>query len=374
MAERSRFWTTNNTGDGPSSGYSTSDWEKIVRHWFMAGDEANGGVLFGIGNLLAVSGASSPLSLAAGAAIVYGKYYENDAALNLAITTPVVGVTGFRVVLRVNWAAQTVRAFAVRNTDGLAAIPALMQNAGTTWEISLATGTIATTGAITLTDTRKYIKYSTKVYADQLDSGVADNSTLEYAAGSLRVKDAGITAAKLAAAIAGNGLSGGAGSALSVNVDGATIAIASDILGVPNGGIGTNQLANLAVTNGKIANDAIDDTKAGDRVPQFIRRQGGDSTIWAAAGTTTYIPGAVRMQAGIINWSGAAANEGSITVTFPIAFSQSPFVFANAWIDGSNRVLAHGVSFGNTTVSLYWRSFNAVATSVNISWLAIGPE
>lgn len=373
MAERSRFWTTNNTGDGPSSGYSTSDWEKIVRHWFNGGDEANGGVLFGVGSLLAVSGASSPLSLAAGAAIVYGKYYENDAALNLAITTPVVGVTGFRVVLRVNWAAQTVRAFAVRNTDGLSAIPALTQSAGTTWEISLATGTIATNGAITLTDTRKFIKYSTKIYADQLDSGVADGSTLEYAAGSLRVKDAGITAAKLAAAIAGNGLSGGAGSALAVNVDGSTIAIASDILGVPNGGIGTNQLANLGVTNGKIANGAVDDTKAGARMPYLYRRQGGDASNWRIHGTTTYTPGNVMMQAGSYNVSFEPGASSFVTISFPVAFSQTPLMFVSHWTAGLADVkYAIDVISASQFQIIYLNQSGSTGYSLTINWLAIG--
>ena len=44
-----------------------------------------------------------------------------------------------------------------------------------------------------------------------------DDSTIEIDSDSLRVKDAGITAAKIASAIAGDGLTGGAGSALAVD-------------------------------------------------------------------------------------------------------------------------------------------------------------
>ena len=51
---------------------------------------------------------------------------------------------------------------------------------------------------------------------DTLSVGV-DDSTIEIDSDNLRVKDAGITAAKIASAIAGDGLTGGAGSALAVD-------------------------------------------------------------------------------------------------------------------------------------------------------------
>ena len=68
-------------------------------------------------------------------------------------------------------------------------------------------------------------------------SGIVDASTIEAdGSGNLRVKDAGIVAAKIAAAVAGNGLTGGAGSALSVDPDsttgGNTVAVAVGANGV----------------------------------------------------------------------------------------------------------------------------------------------
>jgi hypothetical protein len=60
--------------------------------------------------------------------------------------------------------------------------------------------------------------------------------------------DASVTAAKLAAAVAGDGLSGGAGSALSVNVDGTSIQIVGDTLSVI-GTPATNPLPDLAYIN-----------------------------------------------------------------------------------------------------------------------------
>lgn len=74
-----------------------------------------------------------------------------------------------------------------------------------------------------------------------------DDSTIEINSDTVRVKDAGITAAKLAAAIAGNGLAGGAGTALSVNTDGVGLEISGDAL----------QLKNLGVAGAKIARDAF---------------------------------------------------------------------------------------------------------------------
>ena len=51
----------------------------------------------------------------------------------------------------------------------------------------------------------------------------ADGSTLSVGSGGVKVADAGITATQLNASVAGDGLSGGAGTALSVNVDGTSI-------------------------------------------------------------------------------------------------------------------------------------------------------
>ena len=63
--------------------------------------------------------------------------------------------------LRADWAAQTVRAVVVKNTDGASAAPALTQTPLTTYDIPLATGTITTGGAISLTDAREFVHMPT---------------------------------------------------------------------------------------------------------------------------------------------------------------------------------------------------------------------
>lgn len=88
-----------------------------------------------------------------------------------------------------------------------------------------------------------------------------DGSTLEISADVVRVKDLGISSAKIAAAavtsskidtsVAGDGLSGGGGSALSVNVDGSTIETSSDTLRVKDGGITAAKLASASVNGSK---------------------------------------------------------------------------------------------------------------------------
>lgn len=64
-----------------------------------------------------------------------------------------------------------------------------------------------------------------------------DGSTLARSASGVKVADAGITGTELAASVAGDGLSGGAGSALSVNTDDSTIEKSSDALRVKDAGI-----------------------------------------------------------------------------------------------------------------------------------------
>jgi microcystin-dependent protein len=62
------------------------------------------------------------------------------------------------------------------------------------------------------------------------------------------IADAAVTAAKIASAVAGSGLAGGAGTALSVNVDDSTIEINSDTLRLKDSGVTLAKLAS-AVAN-----------------------------------------------------------------------------------------------------------------------------
>ena len=177
MPERSSIWNSTGVGDGSATGITQQQWLEIFRDSFTSDRYSSEGVLAGVSGELKVSNSSSPLAVAAGAAYVYGFYYQNTASLNLTVTTPSVGTTGGHVVLRADWTTQTVRAVAVRNTDGTNSTPALTQTAGTTYEIRLCTFTITTGGSITVTDARDFCHPTALVYRRQGGSSTAWNTS-----------------------------------------------------------------------------------------------------------------------------------------------------------------------------------------------------
>jgi len=90
-----------------------------------------------------------------------------------------------------------------------------------------------------------------------------DDSTVEIATDTLRVKDAGITSAKLSAAVAGNGITGGAGSALSVNHDGEGLIFASTLLALElDGSTLSKSATGVKVAAGGITNTEVNASAA----------------------------------------------------------------------------------------------------------------
>ncbi len=186
MAEFSMFWTTGTTGDGANP-YTMAQVTAWLRRTLTPG-QANGGVLRGHGNGLAVTGSSSPVSVATGGAVVYGYPYENDAAVAVAIPTPAGAARIDRIVLRASWAAQTVRITRVAGTEGGGA-PALTQTPGSTYDIPLAQVSITPAGAITITDERVFCVFGTSVPAANIVDGAI--TTAKLAAGVLSADAAG---------------------------------------------------------------------------------------------------------------------------------------------------------------------------------------
>lgn len=161
MAQSSLGFTTDGTGDGTATGYTSAQFQAYMRSlWIDDGDLDEQGVIYGQGNGLEVTVTGAGASqVDTGSALVYGIWYENTAAVAVAHTTPLIDTTGWRIVLRASWAAGTVRVTLVESADGVAAIPALTQVAGTTWDIPLAQGTITVGDVVTIaSDDRKYIK------------------------------------------------------------------------------------------------------------------------------------------------------------------------------------------------------------------------
>lgn len=93
-------------------------------------------------------------------------------------------------------------------------------------------------------------------YSQVTAAGIANNAVTTD-----KINAAAVTAAKLAAQVAGSGLVGGAGDALAVNVDDATIEIQSDTVRVKDSGITTAKINNAAVTADKLASDSVTTAK-----------------------------------------------------------------------------------------------------------------
>lgn len=134
---------------------------------------------------------------------------------------------------------------------------------------------------------------------------------------------------------------------------------------------------NTEVVTANIADNAVDDSKVGDRVPQFYRRQGGNASGWATPGINSYTPTTVRMQSGSIEWTGASSPTGNGTVTFPVAFSNTPIVLLTCYDTGNIFASLNDDpgDLGGTGFKYKWFDADVTSrTAVVIFWLAIGPE
>jgi len=373
MAESSRFWATNGTGDGIGTGFTVTHWQNFILKLFEGGEEANGAVLRGVGSALLPTGSATPITVPTGAAIGYGYFYESDANVTHAVTSPVVGTTGGHIVLETNWAAQTVRTKMYKNTDGISSPPALTQTAGTLWQTRLCTFTITTGGVITITDARTLAHYSTEVVTAMLrDLAVTTAKIADNAVTTAKLLDANVTAAKLAAGAvvahlgytpwhAGND---GAGSGLDADlldgINGATYRLFSNL---------TDSIAAA-----QIPNNLIDDTKAGNRVPVLTGRNGGNATDWNVGGTTTYTPTLVRQHAGAFAIGSVSA--GSILgTTHAVATPFGTVAIVICGSTDSDLVVTGVMRADKTNIDFSVKNNSGVTkTGHTAYWLAIGTE
>lgn len=213
MGEFSLFWPTGTTGDGAST-YTDSQLFAWLRRTFNGDNYAAQGPLVGYNGELAVTPGTGKVTIATGAAYVYGIPYELDASLDVTIPTPVANTRVDRIVLRANWTAKTVRVTRIAGTEG-AGVPAITQNPGSLYDVPLAQVSVTTGGVITVTDERQFCRFATRVASENID----DNAVT-----TAKVANGAITAAKLS-----------------------------------DGAVGTNMLADGAVTSAKIADGTIID-------------------------------------------------------------------------------------------------------------------
>ncbi len=92
-------------------------------------------------------------------------------------------------------------------------------------------------------------------------SAVTEAKLASLSVSEAKIQNNAITASKISNTVAGDGLAGGAGSALSVSVDDATIEINSDSLRVKDLGISSAKIANSAISTAKILDANITEAK-----------------------------------------------------------------------------------------------------------------
>jgi hypothetical protein len=160
MTEKSWIWPT--TGSGDVSPISVADTAAIFAALFLGTNPGrlDYGVIPGLLNELAPVVSGTNILVATGWALVDGHPYRNDATKTVTPVVPTVGTTGRRLVLRASWSAgvQTVRITEISSADGTAAIPAMTQTSGTTYDVPICSYTVATGGGAigAFTDTRSY--------------------------------------------------------------------------------------------------------------------------------------------------------------------------------------------------------------------------
>lgn len=183
-----------NAADGIGYRLSNEDYESPFIDRMMRAllnGTGNRGVLKGWLNELAVTGVATPVSVNTGGAIIYGLWYENDAAANVAITTPTNDTRVDRVVIRRDWSAQTARITLVSGVEGGAA-PAITQSPapdGTgIYDIPLAQCSITTGGVITVTDEREFVTFSTAPIDNIFGTAHLANESVDWTARQTRTK------------------------------------------------------------------------------------------------------------------------------------------------------------------------------------------
>lgn len=145
---------------------------------------------------------------------------------------------------------------------------------GTVGTAGLAAAAVTTAkiaaGAVTTTELADNSVTAAKIAAGAVGSdeiatdAVGADEIAAGAVGTTELADISVTAAKIATAVAGAGLAGGGGSALSVNVDASTIEINVDTLQLKDAGVTSAKLASSSVSTAKIADSAVTSAKISD--------------------------------------------------------------------------------------------------------------
>lgn len=408
MAERAFPFTSTGSG-GNTDPYTEAQTAQFFFSAFHGGQ--NYGVLRGYVNELAPATVSGNVTVASGAAFIRGYWYLNDVTKTITVSTPAIGTTGYRIVLRIDFSADTITSEVLASSDGVSSLPALTQNSSI-WEETLATFTKTTGGVVTLTDARQFAQFSTnhvKRDGDTMTGVLALEGTapairfietdaatdekywdLQTLAGvlSLRTRNDSAANPQTVVTIDRNG------QAISnVNFTADTVQVNTNTVWHA-GNLNSSDLARLGTTSNFTAaptisgntvwhagNDGQGSTLDAGLVNGTtylpLRRQGGSASDWDVTGTTNYTPSGVRTQVGNTLSNTTSSTSRTITVTFPTAFSDTPHImlWAEQLTGGDPQpctVTCTNLTETGLTANIV--SVNSLSTTQYVlHWMAIGP-
>lgn len=225
----------------------------------------------GAGNGITVAADSVSLaSTVAGSGLNYANGVLNiGAGSGIGINSTTIGLTPTNVTAASYGSASSVATFTVDANGRL---------------------TAASNTAISITASQVSNFNSASETAIFTDANFVDSSTIDFTVTAGASVTAGVIAnsiseTHLTASVAGSGLGGGNGTALSVNVDNSTIEINSDTLRVKASGIDTAELADGAVTEAKLSRTVDDSFLNNDVIDSDINLVSG-----GAGGITVKLP------------------------------------------------------------------------------------
>ena len=179
--------------------------------------------------------------------------------------------------------------------------------------------------------------------------GIGANEIEAGAVGSAQIASQGVAATNLGA-VTGNGLTGGSGSAISVQANGTTIDVSATGIKVANGSIGSTQIASDGVTTTAIENGAVTSAKI-------------------ATGTIT--PSNMDLTSQVYNFSGATLRSGTPTDNADVANKAYVDSVANGLHWKEIVILATTTDLGRVTYDNGVSGVGATLTAVENGALSI---
>jgi hypothetical protein len=196
---------------------------------------------------------------------------------------------------------------------------------------------------------------------------LVDGSTLSMSSAGIKVPASGITAVELAAAVAGDGLTGGAGSALSVVVDNSSIEINTNTLRVKADGITNAMMLNDFVN----VSDGVNTTAVALGTTMTFTETGDALNVVESSGTVTIsVNDATSSTKGVVQvGTGIDVTNGVISI------DQTSVGFYLAADSGTDEVIGSGDTMtiaGSAATSTFLKTETIVSATDTITVKASG--